>query len=96
MRIRGFDKIFDVKLEVLFSVDGYVINWIESKVSFGDEYSYRGYLKDQFWSYWNRFGFGMVIYWFGFIEELDIDREKGIILSDNFLENIVWMNFIMK
>lgn len=96
MRTRGFDKTPDVKLEVPFSVDGHVINWIESKASFGDEYSHKGYLKDQFWSYWNRFGPGMVIYWFGFIEELDTDREKGIILSDKFPENIVRMNPIMK
>ena len=39
-----------------------------------------------------RFGPGMVIYWFGFIDELDVNQEKGIILRDCFPENIVKMD----
>ncbi|XP_064622730.1 CDAN1-interacting nuclease 1-like [Lineus longissimus] len=92
MRARGYDKTPDVKLEVPISIDGHVVNWIESKASFGDEVSHRGYLKDQFWSYWNRFGPGLVIYWFGFIDELDTNRDKGILLKDHFPEDIVKMN----
>nr|XP_006811534.1 PREDICTED: uncharacterized protein C15orf41 homolog [Saccoglossus kowalevskii] len=84
MRSRGYDKTPDIKLEVPIAVDGQVVNWIESKASFGDEYSHNTYLKDQFWSYWNRFGPGMVIYWFGFIEELDIHRDRGILLKEDF------------
>ncbi|XP_074647928.1 CDAN1-interacting nuclease 1-like [Tubulanus polymorphus] len=92
MRLKGYDKTPDIKLEVPIAVDGHVVNWIESKASFGDEYSHQGYLKDQFWSYWNRFGPGMVIYWFGFIDELDSNRDKGILLKDNFPESITKMN----
>jgi len=91
MRERGYDKTPDVKLEVPFAVDGYMVNWVESKASFGDEYNNKMYLKDQFWSYWNRFGPGMVIYWFGFIEELDVHKEKGIILRDSFPEKVTKM-----
>lgn len=39
-----------------------------------------------------RFGPGMVIYWFGFIDELDVNQEKGIILRDCFPLNIVKMD----
>ena len=31
-----------------------------------------------------RFGSGLAIYWFGFIEELDTYRDQGIMLADAF------------
>lgn len=92
LRIQGYDKTPDVKLEIPFAVEGHVINWIESKASFGDEINHKIYLKDQFWSYWNRFGPGLVIYWFGYIDELDVNGDKGILLSDNFPSNITFMD----
>lgn len=84
MREKGYDKTPDIKLEIPIAVDGFIVNWIESKASFGDEFSHDIYLREQYWSYWNRFGAGMVIYWFGFIDELDVNKEKGIILRDEF------------
>jgi hypothetical protein len=89
LRARGYDKTPDFILQVPVAVDGRVVNWIESKASFGDEESHANYLKEQFWSYWNRFGSGLVIYWFGFIDELDVNRDKGIMLLDCFPDNIV-------
>ena len=92
MRLKGYDKTPDIKLEIPIAVDGHMVNWIESKASFGDDESHKSYLKDQFWSYWNRFGPGMVIYWFGFIDDLDINQEKGIILRDCFPDDFVKMD----
>lgn len=92
LRLKGYDKTPDFILEVPVAVDGHVIHWIESKASFGDESSHRMYLQEQFWSYWNRFGPGLVIYWYGFIEELDCNRERGILLKHEFPSDIVTLS----
>lgn len=90
-RAKGYDKTPDVKLIVPFSVNGIIINWIESKALFGDDEHHTTYLRDQLWSYWNRFGPGMVIYWFGFIDDLNTKKHKGILVSDRFPEKLSLM-----
>ncbi|KAK3537163.1 hypothetical protein QTP70_002606 [Hemibagrus guttatus] len=35
-----------------------------------------------------RFGPGLVIYWYGFIAELDCQRDRGILLKDCFPSDI--------
>lgn len=92
LRSQGYDKTPDIKLEIPISVDGFIINWIESKALFGDPEAHRGYLRDQLWSYLNRFGSGMVIYWFGYVGSLDSNRSAGIMLSSSFPENFVRYN----
>ncbi|XP_034381396.1 protein C15orf41 homolog isoform X2 [Cyclopterus lumpus] len=92
LRVMGYDKTPDIILEVPIAVEGHIVHWIESKASFGDDHSHRTYLNEQFWSYWNRFGPGLVIYWYGFIEELDCQRDRGILLKDCFPTDIVLCN----
>lgn len=89
LRAKGYDKTPDIILEVPIAVEGHVVHWIESKASFGDDHSHRTYLNEQFWSYWNRFGPGLVIYWYGFISELDCQRDRGILLKDCFPTDII-------
>nr|CAG4646434.1 EOG090X0A0V [Macrothrix elegans] len=92
LRMKGYDKTPDIKLEIPIAIDGQVINWIESKALFGDEEVHQGYLKDQLFSYWNRFGPGLVIYWFGYIEQLEkMHQNRVILVRDSLPKNISLM-----
>nr|SVE74321.1 EOG090X0A0V [Daphnia barbata] len=96
LRMKGYDKTPDVKLEIPVAIDGQVINWIESKALFGDEEAHRGYLKDQLYSYWNRFGPGLVIYWFGYVEGLEkIHQNRTILVRDALPTNMILMEQIL-
>lgn len=83
LRKLGYDKTPDIKLHVPIAVDGRVVCWIESKASFGSPECHQQYLEDQYYSYLNRFGPGLVIYWFGFVDELSGSSEN-ILLTSRF------------
>uniref|UniRef100_A0A182QCF2 CDAN1-interacting nuclease 1 n=1 Tax=Anopheles farauti TaxID=69004 RepID=A0A182QCF2_9DIPT len=86
LRRTGYDKTPDLKMAVPFMYRGHVINWIESKASFGDMDSHKRHVKDQLASYANRFGPGLVIYWFGYLETIADCPENGndVIVTDGF------------
>ncbi|UYV74604.1 C15orf41 [Cordylochernes scorpioides] len=89
LRKQGYDKTPDVKLQIPIAINGRPINWIESKASFGDPESHAGYLDTQYWSYQNsRFGPGLVIYWLGYVEEVDQHRDQGIMLADHLPDSL--------
>lgn len=60
LKARGYDKTPDLKLEVPIAVNGHIVNWIESKASFGDRKNHERYLEDQFWSYQNRWALAVL------------------------------------
>lgn len=61
-----------------------VLNWIESKALFGGPEQLRTHMQRQLFPYWNRYGPGAVIYWFGYILE---DNEKDHRAHTNILTN---------
>ena len=48
----------------------HVVNWIDSKAMFGDPTTFETEHLPQLMGYVNRYGPGMVIYWFGFVDSL--------------------------
>uniref|UniRef100_A0A2C9GV81 CDAN1-interacting nuclease 1 n=1 Tax=Anopheles dirus TaxID=7168 RepID=A0A2C9GV81_9DIPT len=97
LRRTGYDKTPDLKMAVPFLFRGQVVNWIESKASFGDMDSHKRYIKDQLASYGNRFGPGIVIYWFGYLESIAKCPENGkdVIVTDGFpaQDEMVFLKF---
>lgn len=90
MRAAGYPKTPDALLAYPVEVNGHIVNWIESKALFSDLPAHQTYLRDQYWPYYNRFGPGLVIYWFGFLEDIngDRERERGILVMDRFPDEI--------
>ncbi len=78
----GYPKTPDIKFEVPLLLDGrHIVNWIESKATFGDPDTMATSLADQFAGYCNRYGPGLVIYWFGFVEP---PAQPGVVRSVEF------------
>lgn len=92
LRSRGYDKTPDFKLEVPIAINGFIVNWIESKARFGSPEVHEKYIEKQFLSYWNRFGPGLVIYWFGYLSILNQPGEKKFIIMSEFPKDITYMD----
>jgi hypothetical protein len=60
----------------------HIVHWIDSKACFGDERTHKQQLDGQYSTYLNRYGTGLVIYWFGFLEGLEGCGE--VLLLDHF------------
>lgn len=86
LRRTGYDKTPDLKLAIPCMYKGRVVNWIESKASFGDMDSHLKYVRDQLISYGNRFGSGIVIYWFGYLDMIAdcAENEDCVTVVDRF------------
>ncbi|KAH8335751.1 hypothetical protein KR067_009544, partial [Drosophila pandora] len=95
LRRMGFDKTPDIKMILPFLYKGEVINWIESKANFGDTKGHKFNIQQQLQSYCNRFGPGIIIYWFGYHEETPLMPENkiGITVLPDFpaKEDLVFM-----
>jgi hypothetical protein len=90
--LRGIStKTPDFLLHKPLIVDGMVINWIESKANFGDLVEVRRNYTKQLSAYVKLFGPGMVVYWFGYVDDApqcpDIMMVDGAFIEELFLEH---------
>jgi hypothetical protein len=77
-------KTPDFNLESPMKVGDMWINWVECKGSFADEVEYKRDYGKQLIHYVNLFGPGMVIYWYGYIDDMPKHLlDKNILLADD-------------
>ncbi|CAN8067307.1 unnamed protein product [Agarophyton chilense] len=86
LRKRGCHKTPDILLYVPVLFRNKVVRWIDSKAKFGDEYTLNKDYVSSVSSYLGRFGPGMVIYWFGFIEDCNSRMllDNGLLITGSF------------
>ncbi|MEM2943296.1 MAG: C15orf41 family protein [Methanomassiliicoccales archaeon] len=85
--LRGeFPKTPDCLLQRPIRLNGWKINWIESKASFGDLIEVKKNIRRQLSAYTELFGDGLVVYWFGYLE--DIRCPDGIVISDSSIVSL--------
>jgi len=98
LREKGYDKTPDFKLElpIFLNESGRVISWIDSKGTFGDEISHSEYYETQFKFYLNRFGSGLVIYWLGYVKDLETKNSnmanRSVVVCDDFPSDFTILN----
>jgi len=86
LRLQGKPKTPDIVLLIPMTLDlgdekSCLINWIDSKGMFADKGTFLEH-EQQLRGYVNRYGHGMVIYWYGYVD--DIPVVDNIHISDHF------------
>ncbi|RLN89620.1 hypothetical protein BBJ28_00014457 [Nothophytophthora sp. Chile5] len=93
LREKGLSKTPDVRLLLPIGVPDpknggqlHVVHWIDSKAMFGDRHTHETENASQLQGYVNRYGPGMVIYWFGHVAQLRSDSD--VFITDSFPDEI--------
>lgn len=79
---RDYPKTPDFLLQEPLLWNGEKKFWIESKATFGDPIEIKKHLRKQLRPYVHLFGEGLVVYWFGFVEDLRMSIPKGVSVCD--------------
>lgn len=61
------------------NINGFKANWIESKAMFGDDREVQRQFKKQLGPYLKYFGPGIVVYWYGFIDDITLGKDIKIV-----------------
>jgi len=77
-----YDKTPDVLLRQPIELNGSRKYWIESKATFGDPYEIRRHIKKQLGPYTDLFGDGFVVYWFGYVDDIELPLPEGVSVVD--------------
>ncbi|XP_014243468.1 uncharacterized protein C15orf41 homolog [Cimex lectularius] len=89
LRKQLYMKTPDILLDVPIAVNNSIVRWIESKALFADEPTHKQYCQEQYFTYFDSFGPGLVIYWFGFLDGIVQPGENRYIVHDKFPDNFL-------
>jgi hypothetical protein len=78
-----YEKTPDFLLRSPLSIMGHEAKWIESKASFGSPNEIKRNYKKQLKPYLDLFGPGVVVYWYGFVDDVDINKNI-LMINDAF------------
>jgi len=79
---KQYEKTPDTLLKTPIEWDGSKKFWIESKATFGDPVEIRRHIRKQLLPYTDMFGDGLVVYWFGYTEDVDHRPPEGVTIAD--------------
>lgn len=82
-RIKFHRRTPDFLLRKPIKVSGMVVNWVESKASFGSPEEMKRDYRRQLSDYVKYFGPGMVVYWYGFVDGVPLDP-KVLVVDEEF------------
>lgn len=81
--LRGkYKKTPDALFRKPLRLDGSDRMWIESKATFGDPFELKRHVKKQLQPYRSMFGEGLVVYWFGYVEDARVTIPEGVAVMD--------------
>jgi hypothetical protein len=86
--LRGkYQKTPDALFRKPLRLDGSDRTWIESKATFGDPLELKRHVKRQMQPYRDMFGEGIVVYWFGYVEDARVAIPDGVsVVDERFFE----------
>lgn len=84
-----FNDHFPKTPDILFkkedvNIKGHIVNWIESKSNFGSPTEFRNNYRKQLSSYTELFGPGIVVYWYGYVEGINVDTSITVVEREFF------------
>ncbi len=77
-----YDKTPDVLLRKPIEWNGSKNYWIESKAIVGDPVEIKRHIRKQLGPYSEMFGDGIVVYWFGFVDDVKLELPEGVSMVD--------------
>jgi hypothetical protein len=101
LREKGCTKTPDFLLDGPFLFGGKSVNWVESKAVFGSHEEHENYLNRQFNEYRELYGTGLVVYWYGYLDDIVPEnhllrdyRLEGKLENDLSRKIIELLNFV--